>query len=399
MYGRLIKTPVFPNLFYFKKQKFSREIYYNTIMKILYVITSTGTGGAEKELLLLSSAMQEQGHQIHVVCLKPLGSIAGQMQQQGIEVKSIYSHLPGQMVRRIKTEIENFKPDIVHAMLFRAIEYTRMACAGKDIKLVITPHFDLSKKPFFLRIFDFLLKGIDTLAVAESFSTATYLVKHQHYLENKVYLLPNGIDKTKFYPDISLREKMRKQYGFHVKTPVFICVARLAAVKDPMTLLQAFRNVWLRDSQARLIYVGEGEERAKLERFIRQAGLEKAVILAGEQKDVNAYLNMADVFVLSSLEESLPLALLEAISVGLPCIVSHVGDMPQWVTHGENGYIFPPQDITLLSCELNLLAQDIQMRKEMSEKSLEKATQITDSFTQYQQLYQQILAGEFSREN
>ena len=108
---------------------------------------------------------------------------------------------------------------------------------------------------------------------------------------------------------------------------------------------------------------------------------------------------MADVFVLPSLEESLPLALLEAISVGLPCVVSRVGDMPQWVTHGENGYVFPPQDITLLSCLLSLMAQDEQMRQEMGEKSLEKAAQITDSFTQYQQLYQQILAGEFSREN
>lgn len=368
-------------------------------MKILYVITSTATGGAEKALLTLSSAMKDQGHHVRVICLKQLGAVAKSMEQNGIEVKSIYSHLPGQMLHRIKAEIESFKPDIVHAMLFRAIEYTRMACAGKDIKLLVTPHFDLSKKSFFLRMTDSLLKGIDTLAVAESLSTAEYLIKHQHYLENKVYLLPNGIDKTKFYPDISLREKMRKQYSFHVKTTVFICVARLAAVKNPMLLLQAFRNVWLRNPDVRLVYVGEGAERAKLEDFIRQAGLEKAVVLAGEQKDVNAYLNMADVFVLPSWEESLPLALLEAVSVGLPCIVSCVGDMPQWVTHGENGYVFQPGDITLLSCLLSLLVQNEQMRKEMGEKSLEKAAQITDSFTQYQQLYQQVLAGEFSREN
>ena len=382
-----------------KKQQFSREIYYNNAMKILYVITSTETGGAEKALASLARAVTKAGHRVRVVCLKPLGPVAQEMQQNDIEVKSIFAKLPGKAVRKLKEEIKLFQPDIVHAMLFRAIEYTRMACAGQSVKLVVTPHFDLSKKSFFLRVLDSLLKGIDTLAVAESLSTAEYLIQHQGYKKDKVYLLPNGVDKTVFYPDSSLREKMRKQYGFHVKTTVFICVARLAAVKDPVTLVQAFRNVWKRNPDVRLVYIGEGEERAKLEFYIRESGMEKVVILAGEQHNINAYLNMADVFVLSSIEESLPLALLEALCVGLPCVVSRVGDMPRWVEHGENGYVCPPQDITLLSCFLNLLADNEQQRKTMGEKSLEKSSQITDDLTQYQQLYQQVINGEFSREN
>ncbi len=368
-------------------------------MKILYAITSTETGGAEKALLDLSCAMVQNGHQVRVVCFKPLGAVAQQLQQGGISVKSINSRLPGKMVLRLKEEINNFQPDIVHAMLFRAIEYTRMACAGQKVNLVITPHFDLSKKSFFLRMADFVLKSIDTLAIAESFSTADYLIRRQHYLKNKVYLLPNGIDRNRFYADVSLRETMRQKYSFHVKTTVFICVARLAAVKNPMLLLQAFRNVWLRNPGARLVYVGEGPERVKIENFIEQSGLHKAVILAGEQTDVNAFLNMADVFVLPSREESLPLALLEALSVGLPCVVSRVGDMPKWVTHGENGYVLESQDVTLLSCLLDLLDKDVALRAGMGKKSLEQADKITDPFAQYQQLYQQITTGEFSREN
>lgn len=368
-------------------------------MKILYVITSTETGGAEKALSALSAAMASQGHQVRIICLKPLGRVAAEMQRNGLDVKSIYGKLPGKVVRRLKTEIELFQPDIVHAMLFRAIEYARLACGGKTIRLIVTPHFDLSKKPFLFRLADRLLKEKDTLAVAESMATAEYLISHQGYRKDKVYLLPNGVDRSLFCRDNSLRVMMRNKYSFHVKTPVFICVARLAAVKDPLTLVQAFRNVWMRFPEVRLVYVGEGGERAKLESYIRESGMQNCVQLMGEQKDINAYLNMADVFVLPSVEESLPLSLLEALCVGLPCIVSRVGDMPLWVEHGKNGFVFPAGDITLLSCLMNEMVGDQEKRRMMGENSLEKATRITDNFQQYQQIYQQVISGEFSREN
>ena len=368
-------------------------------MKILYVITSTETGGAEKALFDLAAYMVKQRHQIRILCLKPLGAVADQMRQNGIEVKTIGKRFPGKTIHCLRSEIISFEPDIVHALLFRAIEYTRLACAGLAVKVVITPHFDLSKKSFFFRLMDQFLKFRDTLAIAESFSTATYLINHQKYAKDKVYLLPNSIDKTQFHKDNNLRETMRKKYSFHVKTVVFICVARLAPVKDPMTLLQAFRNVWMRNPDVRLVYVGEGEERAKMEAYIRQSGMDKCVALFGEQADVNSFLNMADVFVLPSVEESLPLALLEALTVGLPCIVSRVGDMPLWVEHGKNGYVFNPGDITLLSCLLNLLVDNPHARAEMGAKSLIKAAQTVDSFTQYQQVYQQLITGQFSREN
>ena len=368
-------------------------------MKILYVITSTDTGGAEKALAALAGQIANQGHAVQILSLKPLGPVAAKMQKEGLPVKEIGIKFPGKAIKKIRAEIESFKPDIVHAMLFRAIEFTRMACAGTGVKLITTPHFDLSKKSFFLRFMDRLLSGKDTLCVAESLSTAEYLIKHQGYNKNKVYLLPNGADKNRFYKDDNLRAAMRQKQSFHVKTVVFVCVARLAPVKDQMTLLKAFRNVWMRNPDIRLIYVGEGEKRPDLELYIRQNKMGKAVILAGEQKDVNSYLNMADVFVLPSVEESLPLSLLEALRVGLPCVVSRVGDMPLWVEHGVNGYVFAPGDVSLLSCLLDLMVKDDNTRLQMGEKSLEKAAQITDNLAQYQQLYQQVINGEFSREN
>ena len=365
-------------------------------MKLLYVITSTETGGAEKALSDLVRFMAP-GNTVRVLSLKPLGPVAQEMQQAGAEVKTLHMHglHQSRVIRQIADEVIAFQPDIVHALLYRGMEYTRVACAGKKVKLITTPHFDFAKKSLLLRWVDRLLKDLDTLTVAESFSTARYLVEKQKYAKDKVYLLPNGADPTVFYSDTALRSRMRKEHGYTEKEVVFICVARLAPVKDPLTLLQAFRNVARTYEDARLVYVGEGPEREKLEAYIQANHMEEKVLLAGAQTDVNGWLNMADVFVLPSVEESLPLALLEALRVGLPCIVSRVGDMPLWVEHGKNGFVFTPGDITLLSCFLTEAAQSASRRLEMSGESRRISERITQTSPQYQHLYQQLITGSF----
>lgn len=365
-------------------------------MKILYIITSTDLGGAEKALADLAVETSKD-HQIKILCLKKLGSVGEELKKQGIEVSSLEMKWfsQRQITKKIAEVIDNFQPDLVHAMLYRAIEYTRIAIAGKGIKLLTTPHFDLSKKNIFLRQMDRMLKDLDTLTVAESFSTAKYLIEKQKYNKNKVFLLPNGVDKNVFFKDKSVRENMRKKYGYCAENIVFISVARLEPVKDPLTLLQSFRNVYRLCPQTRLVYVGEGKERKKIEEYVKQSNLQKAVFLAGKQKNINEWLNMADIFMLTSIEESLPLSLLEALQVGLPCIVSNVGDMSLWVENGKNGFVCKQGDITLFSCFMNELILDPSKREKMADYSLEVAQRVTHTSQQYQQIYQQIFNNSF----
>lgn len=364
-------------------------------MKILYVITSTHTGGAEKTLLSLVSQTVKQ-HTVKVVCLKPLGQVAEELRRCGAEVVSLSmtGFIPFGVVRKLEQEIKSFQPDLVHAMLYRGIQFARLSCAGKGIKLICNPHFDLSKKGFFFRFIDKMLKDIDTLTVAESFSTARFLIEKQRYNKNKVFLLPNGADKSVFFRDDTLRDAMRRQHQYQPENTVFISIARLAAEKSPITILQAFRNVYRTNPQARLVYVGEGMERSKLENFIRRSDLEKVVLLAGAQYNINAWLNMADVFMLSSIEESLPLSLLEALRVGLPCIVSNIGDMPLWVKHGKNGFVINGGDMGLFSCFMTELLS-AKKRKEMKRESELVSQQIANSSLKYQHLYQQVFLNSF----
>lgn len=364
-------------------------------MKILYVITTTDLGGAERALARLAVDCAKT-NQVRVISLRRLGPIAKELQTAGVEVISFNMRWNSRgIVAKLKKEIQNFSPDIVHAMLYQSMQYSRLACAGTKVKLICTPHFDLSKKSFLLRLADKLLSSVDTLTVAESFATAKYLVEKQKYRKDKVYFLPNGVDKKVFFSDDSLRAQMRNKYQISPQETVFISVGRLVPAKDPLTLLITFRNVLRHGKAGRLIYVGEGKERAKLENYIVQNQLQKQVILTGEQDNVNAWLNAADVFVLPSVEECLPLSLLEALQVGLPCIVTRVGDMPLWVEHGKNGFVIKPGDVTLLSCLMEEFLVNKALRVKMGKYSIAISERIGQTSQQYQHLYQQVLTDSF----
>lgn len=363
-------------------------------MKVLYVITSTDVGGAEKSLVSLVKTISPL-HTVRVVSLKHAGPLADELKSVGASVVSLEMTGSGLgCVSKLATEIKTFQPDVVHALLFRAIEFARLACAGRNIKLITTPHFDLSQKPLWMRWLDRALKNVDTVSTAESLSTYNYLRDIQRYPPQKTLFIGNSVKKSLFFKDNSISQSMRKAHGFKKDDIIFISVARLAPVKNPQGLLSAFAKILPNCPHAKLIYVGDGPQRTMLEKQIQEKNLSPRVLLAGEQKNINEWLNMADAFVLFSKEESLPLALLEAQQVGLPCIVSKVGDMPKKVEHGKDGFICKPGDEMLLSCLLTEVYENKSLREKMSSYSLQKNATIIDSSQQYQQLYQQIIENK-----
>ncbi len=367
-------------------------------MRILYVITSTDVGGAEKALVSLVRSVEKE-HTVRVVCLKPLGPLAAEIRLAGAEVISFGMTGAGVGIcAKLVQEINTFRPDVVHAMLLRAIEFTRLACAGRPVPLITTPHFDLSQQPFWVRLLDRVLKNLDAVSCAESVSTYQFLLEKQHYVKAKTVLVKNEVKKSLFFKDNFVKSRMREEKKFLESQVVYICVARLAKIKNPQGLLRAFTTILPHCPHARLVYVGEGPERSVLEKFIKEHQLSDKILLAGEQKNINEWLNMADVFVLVSKEESLPLALLEAQQVGLPCVVSKAGDMPRQVVHGKNGFVCNYKDEMLLSCLLTELYENSALRKKMGENALQMATTRADNCRQYVAIYKQIVE-KFSREN
>ena len=366
-------------------------------MKILYVCTTTDRGGAETALYRLAVAAQQAGHAVKIISLKPLGALAAPLQQAGLPVVSLDVQgkfrpvqTAGALARLLK-EIETFKPDVVHAFLYRAIQLCRLARRKKPFVLVTSPHYNPAQLSYWKRLIDRGLKTEDTVSTAESYSTEQFLIHKQKYPSGQVRLIANGINATAFAPNAEARKKYRQAYGFAEQEIVFCNVARLAKEKNQLLLLQSFAAVHAKNPQTRLVLVGDGPEKPILEAFLEKNGLKRAVLLVGEVQDVKPFLWAADVFVLPSLVESLPLALLEASLCGLPALVSKVGDMPRVVSHGETGFVFNGKDEILLSVLMAELIENTTLRQQMGKnartRTIEKYPQ---SEEQYLKLYEEL---------
>ena len=367
-------------------------------MKILYVCTTTDMGGAETALRALSLAVQKAGHTVRVVCLKPLGSVGKDMQEQGLDVVSL--NLAGKwrpiatagVLARLMQQIESFQPDVVHAFLYRAIMLCRLAKKHLSFKLITTPHYDLSRKGYLLRLLDRALKNADDISCAESRATADFLEKKQKYQTEKVRLVSNGVDLTRFRPDDKARQAARQQFGWKPEEIIFICVARLSAEKNHPLLLQAFASIRKHNPLARLVLVGDGAEKEKLSQWVHKKGLENAVVFAGEVSNTVPFLLASDVFVLVSTIESLPVSVLEACSCAKPCIVSKVGDMPRVVLHGQTGFLCNTQDPVLLSVLMAELAENETSRQQMGQAARQRIERYYPAPEKaYLKIYQELI--------
>ncbi len=119
--------------------------------------------------------------------------------------------------------------------------------------------------------------------------------------------------------------------------------------------------------EARLQLVGEGPLRGEIETAIRDAGLERAVVLLGYRSDAIPLMKSADLFVLSSLEEGMPNALIEAMGTGLPSVVTSVGGNPEVVDDGVTGYLVPAADHGAMADRMVELLTDRDLRLRMGE--------------------------------
>jgi glycosyltransferase involved in cell wall biosynthesis len=151
--------------------------------------------------------------------------------------------------------------------------------------------------------------------------------------------------------------------GLDAEVPTLVSVGRLHEPKDFVTLARALRVPPAGSFRAEI--VGDGPDRAAVEAELAAGGLGGAVEMAGERDDVPERLAAADVFVLSSRSECMPISVLEAMAAGLPVVASAVGGLPEMVVDGETGYLVAPGDAEALGAALARLVADPSLRRRM----------------------------------
>lgn len=190
------------------------------------------------------------------------------------------------------------------------------------------------------------------------------------------------------------RDGFRSQYGISPEEFVYIFSGRLSEEKGLNYLIEAFAELIKSTTNARLVLIGEGPQRKSIEQQIVELGLEKRVILTGFQKQVLPWLFAGDCFVLPSLTEGTPMALLEAMAAGNPIVASSVGGVPGVITDGVNGLLVPSADKESLRNSLYRVYNDPELREQCgseARKTIESRYSIQPWCQKILQIYQDVI--------
>ena len=192
----------------------------------------------------------------------------------------------------------------------------------------------------------------------------------------KLVLIYNGIDPYKLdflekdEAEIKLYEKLpsnQKRGNFFREGLIIGTIANFYPTKGLQYLIGAFSTLNAQRStlNASLVIIGDGPERKKIELQIKDAELQNSVFLTGRIPDAHRYLKVFDIFVLPSVKEGFPWALLEAMSAKLPVIATVVGANPEIIEHEKNGLLVPPADSTAIAEAISKLAENEALRQEL----------------------------------
>ncbi|MDQ6891349.1 MAG: glycosyltransferase [Acidobacteriota bacterium] len=204
-----------------------------------------------------------------------------------------------------------------------------------------------------------------TICVSEA--SRARLIRDYGYPPKRTITRRNGVDLRYFARDGAVWQ--RPQVLTREMRPVILCVAQLVPIKRIDVLIEAMRDIVARYPCCACLIVGSGGLEEQLRSRVVQLGLEENVCFSGRIEDVRPFLAAADVFVLPSEREGLPLSVLEAMAFGLPCVVAEAGGNRELVEDGINGFVLPVGSAEALTNALARLLSEEQLRTRMGRAS------------------------------
>lgn len=171
------------------------------------------------------------------------------------------------------------------------------------------------------------------------------LIRTYFVPKRKISLIKNGIDLNFFRKGAHQAERFRKTHGIGENDSVIGTIANFRKVKNYPFLMNAFRILFQRNKNLKLICVGGGYYLADIKRMATEYHLGKAVIFTGYSQHVLEYFSLMDIFVLCSVKEGFPNVLLQAMAMSLPVVSANVGGCPEIIDHMKNGILYPSNDL------------------------------------------------------
>jgi L-malate glycosyltransferase len=210
----------------------------------------------------------------------------------------------------------------------------------------------------------FILYRLATRIIVVSHELEDMLQKRFGISESRVIRIPNGVDVSFYSPNDDERQRVRQSLGYQDSDFVIGFSGRLDPVKNLDLMLDIFLSSNPHDNPFRLLVVGDGPDRSRLEARCQAAGVDPYFKLVGEQTQVLPYLRAMDTFLLTSLREQMPLTILEAMGVGIPVVATRVGEIPYIIDDGADGFVRDLKaPVEAFVQPLRILACSFQRRK------------------------------------
>jgi glycosyltransferase involved in cell wall biosynthesis len=314
--------------------------YFRKI-KVLECIRQGQIGGGESHLLSLIENLDRNQFEPIVLSFTN-GPMVERLKEMGVETHVIYTEKPFdiRIWKTVKRFIASKKIDLVHAHGTRANSNILWASRSLNIPVIYTIHgwsFHPDQKPLVrkLRIMgENYLTAKSTLNISVSKSNQQSGKKYMPSFQSVV--INNGINQSKFDPDKNYKN-IREELRINKEELLVLFIARFTLHKQPLTLIHAFAKALESNPAMHLLMVGDGDQKAEAIHIIDQLKLKDKITLEVFRQDVPDVLAAADIFVLPSLWEGLPIGLLEAMAMGKAIIASNVDGTSEIIEDGVNG--------------------------------------------------------------
>lgn len=373
-------------------------------MRILHLIDSGGLYGAENVIINLSIGLRKNDCDSIIGCFTYKDGIESEVgsRAKSLEVETVFFRLRNKIdltcVTKIASYFKKNNISVVHSHGYKPSLICLLMKIFYNIPYVVTCHLWYIRNVRLL-VYAFVEK-ISMLFAENVIGVSEEIVNNLEKARvprKKLRLIDNGID-TELYSKIEIidEQKLRYELGLKKDSLIIGSLGRLTEQKDYKTFVRAAAEVLKEREDVEFIIAGEGHLRSELVSLSKLLGIEHRFHFLGFRNDKMNMLRLMDIFVLSSLDEGLPIAMLEAMAARLPVVATRAGAIPKVIKNGENGMLIEKGDFKQLKESFVLLINDDKKRATFGKKAyntVKKRYSNDQMAAKYMDVYKEIFGS------